>query len=114
MPPDDIARIAHIIQSARRIAAWVHRVEKDAFDADDLLQSGIAYEIQKIGEAAYHVTEEFKVQTQHIPWHKITGMRHRLVHDYFDIDAEVVWEVAINRLPELVNQLLPFAPAEEE
>jgi uncharacterized protein with HEPN domain len=84
------------------------------FDADEMLQSALSYQIQIIGEAAYHLSDTFKEETPHVPWPKVTGMRHRLVHDYFEIDPDVVWEVVTNRLPDLVQQLLPYAPAEEE
>lgn len=114
MQPEDFARIGHMLDAAAKIAAWVEDVDKASFGDNELLQAAIAYEIQIIGEAAYHLTDEFKQQSPEIPWHKITGMRHRLVHDYFDIDVDVVWEVAIARLPELSEQLATYAPETDE
>jgi uncharacterized protein with HEPN domain len=58
-----------------------------------------------IGEAANRLTESFKAQHPEIEWHKIRGFRNRIVHDYIDIDYEVVWQIKITYLPVLIKQL---------
>ena len=63
-----------------------------------------------IGEAADHVSEEFKETHQQIPWFEIIGMRHRIVHDYMNVDEDVVWSVVKNDLPALIATLKQTIP----
>jgi len=61
--------------------------------------------LQILGEAARKLPPEVKEQHPEVPWSQIIGMRHILTHDYFDIDAEVVWAAVENDLPELKRQI---------
>lgn len=65
---------------------------KDAFIEDELLQVWIVYHIQVIGEAANHISNSFCEQHSDIPWPDIVGMRNVLVHQYFGIDLEQIWD----------------------
>ena len=61
--------------------------------------------IEIIGEAAYQVSSETRSQIPEVPWEDIMGMRHRLVHAYFDIDLDVLWSTVQNDLPPLIAVL---------
>lgn len=65
------------------------------------------YALQTVGEAAYHVGDETRQKLPHIPWRPIVIMRHRLVHDYFKIDLDLVWKAAADHAPALIAQLDP-------
>ncbi len=78
---------------------------RQAFEADELIQSWIVRHLQIIGEAARALPEAVRAQAPAVPWAKIIGMRHILVHDYFGIDTAVVWEVVERDLPELRRQI---------
>ena len=78
---------------------------RQAFEADELIQSWIVRHLQIIGEAARALPEAVRAQAPAVPWAKIIGMRHILVHDYFGIDTAVVWEVVARDLPELRRQM---------
>lgn len=78
---------------------------RKAFEADELIQSWIVRHLQIIGEAARALPEAVRAQAPAVPWAKIIGMRHILVHDYFGIDTAVVWEVVARDLPELRRQM---------
>jgi len=80
------------------------------YDASETLQFALAHVIQVIGEAADHVSEEFKEAQPKIPWYEIIGMRHRIVHDYMNVDEDVVWSVVINDLPSLIAILKRTIP----
>jgi uncharacterized protein with HEPN domain len=69
-----------------------------AFDADPKVQVWMLYHIQLIGEAVRAVSEELKALSPLTPWAQIIGMRHILVHNYFGVDLDQVWNVAINDL----------------
>lgn len=64
-----------------------------------------------IGELAYHVSAEFQARHAEIAWTKIARQRHRLVHDYDDIDDRLIWNVASVHIPALIVQLDPIVGA---
>jgi len=66
-------------------------VLRSDLDSDRMLQNAIVRSIEVVGEAAVNVSREFRDQEKGIPWAKLTGMRNRLVHAYFDIDPNIVW-----------------------
>jgi uncharacterized protein with HEPN domain len=68
--------------------------------------------IQIIGEACRKISGESKNAHPQIPWTKIIGMRHRLVHEYFRVDAEIVWEVVSQDIPTLIPMIEPLVPPE--
>jgi uncharacterized protein with HEPN domain len=78
---------------------------KEAFERDELLQSWIVRHLQIIGEAARIMPQDLIDKTPHIPWSKMIGMRNILVHDYFHIDTEIVWQVVERDLPDLKHLL---------
>ena len=78
---------------------------RQAFEGDELIQSWIVRHLQIIGEAARALPETVRAQAPAVPWAKIIGMRHVLVHDYFGIDTAAVWEVVERDLPELKRQI---------
>ena len=80
--------------------------EKEKFMESDLLQVWVLYHIQVIGEAANGILPEFQNQHPEIPWKDIIAMRHLLVHQYFGIDFDEVWDTARNDLPRLKKDLL--------
>ena len=82
---------------------------RQSFDADERTQAWMVSRLQIIGEASRHLTSEFRERHTDVPWRLIIGMRHHLVHGYFDIDPDVVWAAITERVPELkrdVEQIL--------
>ncbi|MFQ5756431.1 MAG: DUF86 domain-containing protein [Acidiferrobacterales bacterium] len=78
---------------------------KDAFERDELIQSWFIRHLQIIGEAARALPQDVQNRTPHVPWSKIIGMRHILVHGYFEIDKNVVWDVVTRDLPDLKKSI---------
>lgn len=74
---------------------------RDAFDGDELIQSWIVRHLQVIGEAARALPDDVRAKALDIDWKGITGMRHVLVHDYFEIDRELVWSTVERELTPL-------------
>ena len=64
-------------------------------------QVWVIYHLQIVGEAAYGLSQQFKAGHPQIPWEQIIGMRHVLVHGYFEIDLDIVWAVIEKDLPAL-------------
>jgi uncharacterized protein with HEPN domain len=74
---------------------------KKSFEKDELLQGWFLLQLQIIGEAARALPEDERALAPEVPWQKIIGMRNVLVHGYFKIDTDIVWDAAIRDLPPL-------------
>ncbi|NIA15642.1 MAG: DUF86 domain-containing protein, partial [Nitrospiraceae bacterium] len=92
------------------VAARLEGVDRDEFDGDEDLRDALAHRVQIIGEAASRLSAAFREAYPHIPWHRLIGMRHRIVHDYMNVDYDILWEVATRSLPELLKMLGSIVP----
>ena len=101
---DDYERLRDIIEAIEHIEKYAAK-GPSAFRGDELIQSWFLRHLQVIGEAARSLSATVKNRHPEIPWPKIIGMRHILVHDYFDIDLPLVWNVVERELPELKKQV---------
>ncbi|NOX63794.1 MAG: DUF86 domain-containing protein [Chloroflexi bacterium] len=97
---DDSERLRDMLDAIEKIESHVGE-DRTAFEEDELLQVWVIYHLQIIGEAASRLSDEVWERHPEIPWKQIVGMRHILVHHYFGIDLELVWQVVENDLPDL-------------
>jgi uncharacterized protein with HEPN domain len=74
---------------------------REAFERDELLQTWFLRHLQIIGEAAKALPQDVRDITPEVPWHQIAGMRNVLVHGYFEVDTDLVWDTATRDLPSL-------------
>jgi uncharacterized protein with HEPN domain len=91
MKPDDRIRLRHIADALRAATRFAEGRSRADVDNDEMLAFALIHAIQIVGEAASKVSAEFREQHPQIPWALITGMRHRLVHAYFDINHDILW-----------------------
>jgi uncharacterized protein with HEPN domain len=82
-------------------------------EKDRLHMLAIIKSIEIIGEAASKVTETFKTENSNIPWNDIINMRNRLIHAYFDVNLDIVWQTVKTDLPDLIKALEEIIPPEE-
>lgn len=101
---DPFERIRDMVEAIHRIEKYASHGRK-AFDADELIQVYVLHYLQILGEAAYKISPAFQESHPEIPWKVIQGMRHILVHDYFQVDLKVVWGVVERDLPDLEEKL---------
>lgn len=99
------ALLLDMLLAARKIVRFLDRLTEAEFQGNDLVQSAVLREFQVLGEAARVIGEEARTQYPDIPWHLIAGMRNRLVHAYFDVRLEVVWDTAHEDIPAIITQL---------
>jgi uncharacterized protein with HEPN domain len=110
----DDALLLDMLIAARKILRFTAGLSEDEFRASELIQSAVIREIQVIGEAARLVSDETRTEQAALAWPAIAGMRNRIIHEYFNIDLEVVWETIRDDLPALVEQLERIVPPEEK
>ncbi len=106
----DAGYLYDMLREARKIGRFVEGRTRSDLDDDDMFQYALVRAITVLGEAAGQVSEEVTARHPEIPWRDITGMRHRLVHDYRDVDLDRVWTAATENVPELVPLLEPVVP----
>lgn len=104
-PLSDCIRVQHMLDAAREAMRFVEGRKREELDTDAMLRRAVKDCIQEIGEAAARVTDAGRARAPGLPWPQIVGMRHRIVHVYYDIDTNALWEVVIRDLPALVALL---------
>lgn len=112
MPPEDRMRWRHMIEAAEDAISFVSGRARADLDHDRMLLFAVVRAIEIIGEAASKVSPQTRVSYNEIPWPAIIGMRNRLVHAYFDIDASIVWVAVTEEIPALLSQLKALAASE--
>src|SRR6185295_9658070 len=95
--------LEHILDELDYLDRNAQRTTKDAFLNDETLQRSFVRSIEIIGEAVKQIPESTRAQHSQIQWRNMAGMRDRLIHSYFGVDYEIVWDVAANK----ANQLIP-------
>ncbi len=101
---DPRERLKDILEAIGHIERYARR-GRQAFEDDELIQNWFVRHLQIIGEAARSLPQETRDRAPDVPWSRIVGMRHILVHDYFAVDTNVVWDVVQRDLPELRRQI---------
>lgn len=101
----DKERLQHILTSIDYIEEFIKNISFEEFCKDKLRYFAIVKNIEIIGEASYRLSSAFKNNHPQTPWKMIEGTRHYIVHDYYQVDSRIVWEVASQDLPNLKTQI---------
>jgi uncharacterized protein with HEPN domain len=109
---DDHAHALDILRAAGAITRFMDRRTQQSFFDDDLLQSAVLYQFTVLGEACRRVSADFRSANPGVDWFGITGFRNRIVHNYDDVDLDVVWDIARTDLPALITVLDAIVPEE--
>lgn len=102
---DDSLRFRDIIRAIKQIERYGGKCSKNEFKQNELVQVWVVHHLQLIGEAARAISSESRERYPSIPWAKIIGLRNILVHHYFAIDPEEIWNVIEHDLPALKTSL---------
>ena len=106
---DDLTRLKHIRDAVMITIDFIKGRNRDDLDNDQMLSLALVRLIEIIGEAANNISLSCQNNYPQIPWREMIGMRNRIVHAYFEVDLDVVWQVIIDDLPKLlrfVNQAI--------
>lgn len=104
-PIKDRSRLLHMLEAIDNIMEFKEGVSYEDFAKNKLLKFGIFYNVAVIGEAAYKLTKEFIAAHTEVPWRAIINMRHVLIHGYYQIEPQILWETINNDLIELKEAL---------
>ncbi len=111
MPKDDLVYVGHMLDIARQVVEKVRDKARRDFDEDDNLRLALCHLLQMIGESARRVSPEFQKIHADLPWKAIIGMRHKVVHDYLNVDEDIVWDTATQEMAPLISQLEKLSPS---
>jgi uncharacterized protein with HEPN domain len=102
---EDEDYLRDMLEAAEKVAAFIRGMTREMFLTDEKTQFAVVRGLEIIGEAAKMLPGDIKSEHSAIPWREISGMRDKLVHDYFGANAAVVWKTAIDELPRIAQAL---------
>ena len=102
-----------MLQAIERICRYTKGKNFEDFIADDMMYYAVVKNIEILGEASNMLTEEFRQALPKTPWKQVNGMRNYIVHEYFQVDNNVVWDVITNDLPILEQQIKEYLTEEK-
>lgn len=103
---DNTIYIKHMLDAFDTIEEYSANITIEQFANNRLIQDGVIRQLEIIGEAAKRVSQIYRDQYPNIPWAKMAGMRDKLIHDYEEVDYELVWQTIQVHLPQVKQDLL--------
>ena len=104
----DKGRLEHMLRAIDNALEYTQGLTCEYFEENKILCHATIYNIQIIGEAVYKLTKEFKETHNEVEWRVIEGLRHVLVHDYYQVNYKEVWNVIQDDLPILRQQITEY------
>ena len=106
--------LRHVVDSINDIEEFLHNLNKDALVKNKLRKSAILRELEVIGEAIKNIPIEFINKYPFISWADFAGLRDKLIHHYFGVDWDIVWNIVKDELPELKKKIQEIVKKEEK
>ena len=98
-------RLTHIIEAIEYIEEFIKDVKREQFFKDYEKQSAVIRQFEIIGEAANNLTADLIDKNSQIDWREVISMRNAMIHDYFEVNVDVVWDTIKEDLPKLKSQI---------
>jgi len=101
----DNAYLRDILSSIRDVKGFLRGVKAERFRQNREKQFAVLRALEIIGEAAKQVSKDLRTENPQVPWKVVAGMRDKLIHDYFGVDIDIVWDTATEDLPKLEHAI---------
>jgi uncharacterized protein with HEPN domain len=105
--------LRHILDEAEYLMVHSQRLSRERFIRDETLKRAFVKSIEVIGEATKQVPEAIRRKYPHIEWRAMAGMRDKLIHEYFGVDYDIVWDVVTSKIPGLRREIEVILQREE-
>lgn len=105
MGKSDFARLKHMVEAAQTSLQFIKGKKRKELENNKMLCFAVIRALEIVGEAASQVTKSFQSKHPNIQWRAIVGMRNRLIHAYFNIDYEIVWQAVKFEVPKLIKDI---------
>ena len=105
MPRDYKVFLEDVLEAVANIVEFVGSMNRKEFEADKKTLHAVVRNLEVIGEAVKSVPTEIRDSNKQVSWQRIAGLRDILIHHYFEIDTDIVWDIVQNKLPELKLQI---------
>ena len=99
MKRDDTVYLHHILDAIGSIEEYTKGMSENEFLSNSMAHDAVVRQIEIIGEAARNISDEFREKHPKLPWGEMTGIRNKIIHEYFNIDYAIVWDTVKNDLP---------------
>jgi uncharacterized protein with HEPN domain len=107
MSKEPVEYLKHIRDESLYIRSITSKgITKEEFLNDETLKRAVVRSLEIIGEASKKIPADFKIKWNKVKWKEMAGMRDRLIHDYMGVNYSIVWDVIINKIPELHEQVV--------
>lgn len=102
---DNLLLVQDMLDSANKIQEYTKGFSFDDFIGDDKTIDAVVRNFEIIGEAATRIDPVFQIANSQVPWKKLKGYRNRLIHEYFGVDYQIVWDILSDDLSTLITEL---------
>lgn len=114
MSRSPIEYLRHILDEAAYLMSETQGLDKDEFMRDETRKRAFVRSLEVVGEAVKNVPDDFRQKHSHVEWRALAGMRDRLIHGYFGIDYDIVWDVVMNKVPVLRQEIEAIVQSEAD
>jgi len=101
-----------ILSACRKIESIVAATSEAQFLTDEILTAAVLHHLTVIGEAISRLSTDLRERHPELPWRQMMAVRHRIVHAYFDLDWQILWDAASSEIPELHRQVMQIFESE--
>ena len=101
----DDSFLRDVLNASRKIEAITAATSEESFHRNEVLPAAVLHHLTVMGEAVNRLSPELRERHPEVPWHQIVAVRHRIVHAYFDLDWQILWDSALDDIPQLRKQI---------